>query len=575
MKTEVKNPTMISNGRSPARLLATAVIFMALSLFSFTQLHPQDAPVSTGSVNKSSSSTLPLELTWIDLAFAHFYPLQGTRLDDFSDVNYGGAFRLNFMLFGIEPLWLSGAVMAQRHVPAIDRIQTLTDYGFSVGGGWRFAFSDFNFHNSYLNRWYFTPRFDYGIMLHVTYGDYYDDPDIYPGDPRAGEVKTRYFTDQYQMLEFELAYDLSPTLRNTSWGRGVQSEVFLSPSVIYFPETDRDGWEYGYLLGIRIKGDISAPPSTLLSGRVVDADTGQVFEDTIPSIEGENLEKAQAEGTDTFAYKVDPEKNYTLAASREGYEVATVSVQKDELEPEGRKTVIIELRRRVEWGIYGNVYIKDTAEPIYGVKITALERKEGEAYAQRPKKGSDKVIPLSDTNETGDFRLQLKKDTDYDILLEKDGYFTMRGDFTTREKAPGWYPVKEYMNIMLQASEVGAKIDFDNIYYDTGKWNIRKESERVLNQMTQFMRDNPKIVVELSAHTDSRGGKDSNRTLSQKRAQSAVDYIVNAGIPRERIAPKGYGEDKILNRCVDGVTCSAAEHQSNRRTEFRVRRILD
>ena len=88
--------------------------------------------------------------------------------------------------------------------------------------------------------------------------------------------------------------------------------------------------------------------------------------------------------------------------------------------------------------------------------------------------------------------------------------------------------------------------------------------------MVTFLNDNSDISIELGSHTDSRGSVASNQSLSQKRAQSAVDYIVSKGISKGRITAMGYGESKIKNRCTEGVKCSEEEHQQNRRTEIRV-----
>jgi hypothetical protein len=83
------------------------------------------------------------------------------------------------------------------------------------------------------------------------------------------------------------------------------------------------------------------------------------------------------------------------------------------------------------------------------------------------------------------------------------------------------------------------------------------------------MQNNP-ITIELSSHTDSRGSNKYNERLSQRRAESAVNYIVGKGIEASRVTAKGYGEYQLVNRCSDGVACSPAEHQANRRTEFKV-----
>jgi len=74
----------------------------------------------------------------------------------------------------------------------------------------------------------------------------------------------------------------------------------------------------------------------------------------------------------------------------------------------------------------------------------------------------------------------------------------------------------------------------------------------------------------VSSHTDSRGSDGYNQTLSQNRANAAVDYVVSQGIARSRIYGTGYGETRLLNTCADGVSCSEAQHQMNRRTEMKV-----
>ena len=84
------------------------------------------------------------------------------------------------------------------------------------------------------------------------------------------------------------------------------------------------------------------------------------------------------------------------------------------------------------------------------------------------------------------------------------------------------------------------------------------------------MEENPAISIELGSHTDSRADDKYNATLSQKRAEAAVSYIVSKGVSQSRITAKGYGETQLVNRCANNVACSEEEHQANRRTEFKV-----
>jgi OOP family OmpA-OmpF porin len=114
------------------------------------------------------------------------------------------------------------------------------------------------------------------------------------------------------------------------------------------------------------------------------------------------------------------------------------------------------------------------------------------------------------------------------------------------------------------------EIRIENIYYDFDKWNIRPDAALELDKLVQILKENPTIWIVLGSHTDSRGDDAYNQRLSQNRADSAVEYIINRGIDKNRITAKGYGETRLLNRCSNGVKCSIAEHQLNRRTEFTI-----
>jgi len=106
------------------------------------------------------------------------------------------------------------------------------------------------------------------------------------------------------------------------------------------------------------------------------------------------------------------------------------------------------------------------------------------------------------------------------------------------------------------------------IHFDLSKWNIREDAELELNKIVQAMQYHPKIKVDIRSHTDSRGSAISNERLSEKRAQSTRDWLIQKGISSDRLTAKGYGETQLVNKCADGVPCSEEEHQANRRSEF-------
>lgn len=114
------------------------------------------------------------------------------------------------------------------------------------------------------------------------------------------------------------------------------------------------------------------------------------------------------------------------------------------------------------------------------------------------------------------------------------------------------------------------EIVLENIYYDYDRWNIRPDARPVLDSLATLLQDNPDIaLIELTSHTDCRGSDEYNEDLSQKRAESAVEYLIHAGVSVDRLTARGYGESQPVEDCVC-ETCTEEEHQANRRTAFRI-----
>ncbi len=93
----------------------------------------------------------------------------------------------------------------------------------------------------------------------------------------------------------------------------------------------------------------------------------------------------------------------------------------------------------------------------------------------------------------------------------------------------------------------------------------------MLDKVVQIMKDNPKLIMTISSHTDSRGNDKQNMLLSQKRAKYAYEYIISKGIEPQRLSYIGHGETKLLNNCKNNVKCTEQQHAENRRTEFDIR----
>ena len=105
-------------------------------------------------------------------------------------------------------------------------------------------------------------------------------------------------------------------------------------------------------------------------------------------------------------------------------------------------------------------------------------------------------------------------------------------------------------------------------FFDLGKATIKKSSEPQLQKIVDILNQYPTLKLDIRSHTDSRQSAENNMVLSEKRAQSTKNWLIQKGIDGNRLAAKGYGETKLVNRCADGVKCTEQEHQQNRRSEF-------
>lgn len=183
------------------------------------------------------------------------------------------------------------------------------------------------------------------------------------------------------------------------------------------------------------------------------------------------------------------------------------------------------------------------------------------------------VIEETFTDENGKFEFKVFTDEDYILIGEKENYFSTRGVFSTIGKELDKSKLIEFItnvefekNLILDRIVVNKSIVLDNIYYDLDKADIREDAAIELDKLVVILKDNPNISIELSSHTDDRSSVEYNQDLSQRRAESAVSYILSKGIGQSRISAKGYGESQLIIQNAQ----NEEEHQINRRTEFKV-----
>ncbi len=173
------------------------------------------------------------------------------------------------------------------------------------------------------------------------------------------------------------------------------------------------------------------------------------------------------------------------------------------------------------------------------------------------------------------------------MLASSRGYLNRKQEVTTVGLKNG----KKFV-VNFELPSVSKPVQVNNIFYELGKWTFTADSEAGLQDLARLLQDNPNITMEIASHTVMIGSKEDNISLSKKRAQSVVDYLIKAGIDKERLSPVGYGEDKpvVVNKQLSqkypflkekeelneefvlSLTPEQQEvaNQINRRTEFKV-----
>ncbi len=215
--------------------------------------------------------------------------------------------------------------------------------------------------------------------------------------------------------------------------------------------------------------------------------------------------------------------------------------------------------QEIIYAVNGLVMEKGTNIPISGLEVVLVNKDNNSETTIR-------------SDEQGKFAFTLAKETDYLIKGSQAEYFTSQtGNISTKGiNESTIYDIK----FELERSKDTYTVTLNNIFYDFNKWNIRPDAVGDLNKVNSFLLSMPNVKMELLAHTDARGTAAYNMVLSEKRANSAMDYLLNKGVGGERLTAIGKGETELLNDCGDGIKCSASQHQLNRRTEFKIVKVM-
>lgn len=366
-------------------------------------------------------------------------------------------------------------------------------------------------------------------------------------------------------LDLFVAFDLekSPSVENLGYpantnmddfalilDENAENGYFSSNRIRSSKKKDQEATDYIYGIKLSI-------PEFNLNGVVVNVDTKEKMSNTDVKITNNKTNEVVTLQTDengSFSYKLKSHTSYTIVAGKEKYDV----VNDEDVSTEGirlSKTFEVELGLTSQYlNFVGTVIDSKTRLPIINATFklksaTTLEEKE------------------FTTDSKGQIATEVKKGDDFDIHASAHDYLAQNSNFTSKNVTNT--TIEKTIELTLFAKK-GDVVKLEHIYYDLGKWDLRDEGKLELDKLADYLSENPGVTIELSSHTDSRNSASANQKLSQKRAESCVNYLVSKGISKTRMVAKGYGETKLVNKCKDKVTCTEEEHQQNRRTEVKI-----
>ena len=174
------------------------------------------------------------------------------------------------------------------------------------------------------------------------------------------------------------------------------------------------------------------------------------------------------------------------------------------------------------------------------------------------------------TNDKGEYSLALDCNKGNFVRALMEGYVP------SEEYLPKSYGKPQIVDFYLErdivsggfGDDLAKLLQLSTIYFDLNKYNIRPDAEIEIQKVIAAMEKYPSLKIKVNSHTDSQGNDAYNLWLSKKRAESTIAYMIKKGIAADRLDSEGFGEEKLLNRCGNGVRCSKEEHQLNRRSEF-------
>ena len=258
----------------------------------------------------------------------------------------------------------------------------------------------------------------------------------------------------------------------------------------------------------------------------------------------------------SYKFSLKCNKTYKIIAEKENFETSEITIKTTNINKREFSKDINLTPLKCNQFVTGVILNKETSTPLANAIVNLFNK--------------DSLISQLALDSNAKFNFKIPCNSEYLITASL-------GDFLDNKKtiiSTGEYNMTNNAIIHLKPNTefviVREKkmIKTNPIYFDLNSVAIRLDASVELNKVITIMNKYPTIKIEIQSHTDSRAPDSYNITLSNKRAESTVSYLISKGIDPNRIVGNGYGETQLINKCSNGVKCTEVQHQRNRRTEF-------
>jgi outer membrane protein OmpA-like peptidoglycan-associated protein len=322
-----------------------------------------------------------------------------------------------------------------------------------------------------------------------------------------------------------------------------------------------------------------------IAGIITDVDSHLALENAtvvLKNSTNQEIEKAITATDGKFSFTIECEANYSIFVTKENYtensksfKILSERNKSNDGSMEIRSMEIIKKEEQValDKKIAADLLI---AQQLKAAELVALQQKrKADAIALKEKKIAE-TNALNQKKKEDAIALEAKRLADLAAIQQ-----LKKEKLAAEQKATAlaYAKKKEKMAAIVAAEKDVVKdkdrliIKTEPIYFDYNLWYIRKDSKIILNRVVELMKKYPEMVVEIGSHTDNRGNDKFNKDLSQKRADATRGYILEQGIPKNRIASKGYGETVQIVKCIPEDSCDEEQHELNRRSEFVIKNL--